>query len=192
MIFNKHSNLAGSHAFLSASKFHWLNYNDDQLMTSFINSMAADRGTKLHALACDCIKLKVRLPRNHCTLNAYVNDAINYDMTPEQVLYYSDNCFGTADAICFRDKLLRIHDLKTGTVVPGHMEQLKIYNALFCLEYHIGPEKLNTELRIYQNDDVMTCRPEPEEILVIMDKIIDFDKKIEKMKEEGVFGYGDV
>ena len=47
-------------------------------------------------------------------------------MTPEQILYYSDNCFGTADAILFRNNFLRIHDLKTGKI-PAHMEQLEIY-----------------------------------------------------------------
>lgn len=191
MIFNKHSNLKGQHAFLSASKYHWLNYTDEMLMNSFINSAAAERGTKLHALASECIKLKVRLPRNKCTLNAYVNDAIAMNMVPEQVLYYSDNCFGTADAISFKDKVLRIHDLKTGTVVPAHMEQLLIYAALFCLEYKVDPAKITTELRIYQNDEMTEASPEPLDVRAVMDKIIDFDKKIEKMKTEGVYGYVD-
>jgi len=62
-------------------------------------------------------------------------------MTPEQVLYYSGNCFGTADSIAFKNNLLRIHDLKTGAV-PAHMEQLFIYDALFCLEYRIHPQDL--------------------------------------------------
>lgn len=74
-----------------------------------------------------------KLPRLNKTLNAYVNDAIGYKMIPEQILFYSDNCFGTADAIVFRNGLLRIHDLKTG-VIPAHMEQLEVYAALFCLE----------------------------------------------------------
>lgn len=43
-------------------------------------------------------------------------------MTPEQVLYYSENCFGTADTISFDNKTLRIHDLKTGAV-PAHMRR---------------------------------------------------------------------
>lgn len=60
----------------------------------------------------------------------YVNDAIGFKMTPEQPLFYSENCFGTADAISYRNKLLRIHDLKTG-LIPAHMEQLMIYAALF-------------------------------------------------------------
>jgi hypothetical protein len=35
VIFNKHSNLAGQHAFLSASKYHWVNYTDQKLDASF-------------------------------------------------------------------------------------------------------------------------------------------------------------
>lgn len=191
MIFNKHSDLEGKHALLSASKYHWLNYTDDQLITSFVNSMAAERGTRLHSLAKDCIQLKVRLPKNHCTLNAYVNDAIAYRMTPEQVLYYSPNCFGTADAICFKNGLLRIHDLKTGST-PAHMEQLMIYEALFSIEYNVNPGSYQSELRIYQNDQIICAEPTREEISLIIDKIIDLDKKIEKLKAEGAFGYGDL
>lgn len=192
MDYSKHSNLKGQHAFLSPSKWHWLNYTDEQLVKSWNNSMAAERGTRLHELACSCIEEKVRLQRNHCTLNAYVNDAIGYGMLPEQVLYYSDNCFGTADAILCRNGLLRIHDLKTGTVVPGHMEQLMVYAALYCMEHGISPSKLKTELRIYQNDDVNVMNPDPDEIQNISEIIIDKNKKIEELKAEGEFGYGNV
>ena len=42
------------------------------------------------------------------------------------------------------------------------------------------------ELRIYQNDQIETCKPEPAEIEDIINKIVHFDKilKKEKMKEE--------
>jgi hypothetical protein len=102
-------------------------------------------------------------------------------MTPEQVLYYSDNCFGTADSISFRDNLLRIHDLKTGSS-PTHMEQLMIYAALFCLEYEVNPNSINIELRIYQNDEVNIFEPEANDIMEITKKIISFDKVINKLK----------
>jgi hypothetical protein len=115
----------------------------------------------------------------------YVNDAIGYRMKPEQVLYYSDNCFGTADAISFRNNFLRIHDLKTG-VTPAKMEQLLIYAALFCLEYRIKPSDIEIELRIYQNDDYIFANPTAEDIVPIMDKIITFDKLIDKLKYEEV------
>lgn len=182
MQFNKHSNLEGSHAFLGASKYHWLNYDDEKLVASYNNYLAAQKGTELHAFAATCIKLGQRLPKSSKTLNAYVNDAIGFKMTPEQVLYYSDNCYGTADAILFRDNMLRIHDLKTGNI-PAHMEQLMIYAALFCLEYKIKPAAIGTELRIYQNNEIICHTPEVDEIVPIMDKIISFDKLIKRIKE---------
>lgn len=115
----------------------------------------------------------------------YVNDAIGYKMTPEQPLFYSNNCFGTADTISFKHDFLRIHDYKSG-VVPAHIEQLMIYNALFCLEYDVDPEKIESELRIYQSDDILVKNPSPEEIRAIMDRIIIFDKRLSKLAEEGV------
>lgn len=130
MEFNKHKNLEGCHAFLGASKYHWINYDASKVAASYRNYLATLKGTELHDFAARCIKLGQKLPKSKKTLNMYVNDAIGYRMTPEQVLYYSDNCFGTADSISFKDSLLRIHDLKTG-VTPAHMEQLEIYAALF-------------------------------------------------------------
>jgi hypothetical protein len=144
--------------------------------------MAKEIGTKKHELAKQLIDLKVKLPRTRQTLNMYVNDAIGFGLTPEQVLYYSENAFGTADAIGFKNEFLRIHDLKTG-VIPAHMEQLKIYAALFCLEYRFKPGEIQMELRIYQNDDVAICNPQADDILPIMDKIIEFDKVLRSIKE---------
>ena len=103
-------------------------------------------------------------------------------MTPEQVLYYSENCFGTADTICFRNQFLRIHDLKTGET-PAHMEQLEIYAALFCLEYNVDPNDINIELRLYQSNEVGILNPERTDILYIMDKIKRFDSKIKELQE---------
>lgn len=183
MNFNKHSNLEGQHAFLGASKYHWINYSDDKLVDSYKSFIAAQKGTLLHDFAARCIKLGQKLPRSEKTLNMYVNDAIGYKMTPEQVLYYSDNAFGTADSILFRNNLLRIHDLKTG-VTPTHMEQLEIYAALFCLEYRVKPVDIDIELRIYQNDEILYHKPTVDEIIPIMDKIVSFDKLINKCKEQ--------
>lgn len=183
MKFNQHSNLLGSHAFLSASNYHWINYDEEKLITSYKNFTASQRGTELHEFAATCIKLGQKLPRSNKTLNMYVNDAIGYKMTPEQVLYYSDTCYGTADSIVFRDNKLRIHDLKTGAI-PAHMEQLMVYTALFCLEYKMKPGLIDTELRIYQNDDIAIYVPQADEILPIIDKIIKFDKLINRLKEQ--------
>lgn len=183
MKFNDHHNLTGQHAFLGASKYHWINYTDDKLVEAYTRFTAAQRGTILHDFAAQCIKLGQKLPRSQKTLNMYVNDAIGYKMTPEQVLYFSENCFGTADTISFRNGLLRIHDLKTG-VIPAHMEQLMIYAALFCLEYRSKPSDISIELRIYQNDEVTVYNPEVDEIVPIIDKIITFDKLLKKIKAE--------
>jgi hypothetical protein len=141
-------------------------------------------GTRLHEFACEAIRLGIKLPvtkTNRKTLNMYVNDAIGFKMETEQTLYYSENCFGTADAISFKQNILRIHDLKTGTT-PASVIQLEIYTALFCLEYNINPNDIEIELRLYQNDEVIIHDPVRENILYIMQKIIDFDKEIDKMK----------
>lgn len=185
MNFIKHSDLVGQHAFLGASKYSWLNYDDEKLVQTYLNSLAVQKGTELHDLACRMIKLGVTLPKNKTTLNQYVNDAIAYRLTPEQPLYFSRNCFGTADAISFDDRkrFLRIHDLKTG-VTPAHMEQLEIYAALFCLEYHKQPTDLGMELRIYQNNEVLIHSPQGENIESIMKLIIRFDGQIEKLRTE--------
>lgn len=183
MIFNKHSELEGAHAFLGASKYHWINYDENKVANAYANFMATQKGTVLHDFAAQAIRLGQKLQKTHKTLNMYVNDAIGFKMIPEQVLYYSPNCFGTADAIVFRNDHLRIHDLKTG-VVPAHMEQLRIYAALFCLEYKIKPSEIGMELRIYQNNEILYDIPTVEDIAPIMDKIISFDKVIRKMKEE--------
>lgn len=182
MNFNKRLNLRGQHAFLGASKYHWINYDEKKLTETYNGYLAAQHGTELHDFAAQCIKLGQKLPKTHQTLNMYVNDAIGYRMTPEQPLYYSDNCFGTADAIQFKDNMLRIHDYKSG-VIPAKMEQLRIYAALFCLEYKVKPGAIKIELRIYQNDDVYIETPSPDVILPIMDKIIQFDKIISQIKK---------
>ena len=183
MKFNKHSNLEGKHAFLGASKYSWVRYDKAKLIETYKNYLAVERGTILHNFASQCIILGQRLPKSKKTLNNFVNDAIGYKMISEQLLYYSDNCFGTADAISFNKDLLRIHDLKTGKT-PAHFEQLMIYAALFCLEYKIKPSDISIELRIYQNNEISIFEPEVDDIVPIMDKIIDFDKLINAVKAE--------
>ena len=183
MNFNKHSNLEGQHAFLGASKYHWIYYDEEKVAESYSKFLATLKGTELHDFAAQCIRLRQKLPKSPKTLNMYVNDAIGFKMTPEQPLYYSDNCFGTADTICFRDNLLRIHDFKSG-VIKAHMEQLRIYAALFCLEYKIKPGNIDMELRIYQSNDIVIEHPTAEIIVPIMDKIITFDKIIDRKRAE--------
>lgn len=171
------------HAFLGASKFHWIRYNDDQLKNAWKSFRAAQEGTELHAYAKMAIEHGIWQRDSNDTLSMYINDAIGFKMKPELLLYYSENCFGTADAICYDEKkcMLRIHDLKTGKI-KAHMEQLLIYNALFCLDYNLKPAEMKSELRIYQNDEVVPYEPSADEIAHIMSRIISADKVINKMK----------
>jgi hypothetical protein len=183
MIFNKRSGLEGKHALLSPSYYHWLNYDEQKLNARYHSVMAARRGSDLHELAREAIRLRVKLSKSNQALSTYVNDAIGYNMTCEQVLYYSDNCFGTADAISFRRNKLRIHDLKTG-ISHVSIKQLEIYAALFCLEYGFDPADIEIELRLYLRDEVQIFEPNPEAIYIIMETIIEFDKYLETIKED--------
>lgn len=183
MIFNKHSELAGSHARLSASNPHWINYDEDKFVKTFMTQLAAAKGTRLHALAHTLIKERVKLPEVPKTLNMYVNDCIGWGMIPEQLLFYTNNAFGTADAISFRENVLRVSDLKTGETPAGPL-QLIAYSALFCLEYRMKPIELERiELRIYQNDECVEYLADPVEVMLVIDKYISFNKLAELLKE---------
>lgn len=184
MIFNKHSDLEGQHAFLSPSKYHWINYDPAKLTRVYLKHLATVKGTQLHEFACLCIKLKVNLPDTKDALNQYVNDAIKFHMIPEQPIKYSNNAFGHADTIMFENDFLRIHDFKSGEA-PTSFNQLKIYAAFFCLEYDVDPYKIVIELRIYQGKEVKIYRPSAEEIEKIMVTVVDFDNLIEEIKEGG-------
>lgn len=183
MRFYKHLDLAGKHAFLGASQYHWLNYDPEKVKQKYISYLAKLRGTELHEFAAQCIRLGQKLSGSRKTLNRYVNDAIGFGMSPEVTLFYSENCFGTTDAICFRNKVLRIHDLKTG-IEPASMWQVRIYAALFCLEYRVKPEEIEIILRIYQNDEILEETADPMIIRDIMKKIVNGDKIIAKLRSE--------
>lgn len=213
MVFEKRLELEGQHAFLSPSSYHWVNYSEEKLAERYLKKMAVERGTELHAYACDAIRLNRFQPRNKDTVNMYVNDAIGFKMTPEQPLFYSWNCFGTADAISYTRNFLRIHDLKTGEN-EANMMQLKLYAALFCLNYqhvvqelrkngmsdidiakrlqvstrelHFDPALMHgIELRIYQNGEIRAEEPDPREIQDLMDIIVASDLVIRNVKAEG-------
>lgn len=185
MQFIKHTNLEGFHAPFSASQPSWLRYDDNKVRDVYANKKAAEMGTILHRWAKETIDLRIKQPRSQKTLYAYVNDAIGFGMSTEVVLYYSPRFFGTADAISFRNGVLRIHDLKTGST-PVKKEQLMVYAALFCLEYKVKPGEIKFELRIYQNDSVAVIEPTAEDILPIMDRIVHLDKLLEKIDNEEV------
>lgn len=183
MNFNEHSSLKGMHAILSPSSYHWIRYKDRDRFEKFVRGKEAIRkGTEDHEFACLCIQRKQRLPKSKATLNMYVNDAIGFRMEPEQPLVYSENCFGTADAILFdeRKKKLRIHDLKTGTI-PASMDQLMIYAAIFCLEYKIKPSDITVELRIYQNNEITVYEPDFKELTETIDQVIFANKMVNEI-----------
>ena len=87
MTFNDHSRLAGQHAFLSASKYHWISYDPDKIASAYTNFMATQKGTELHEFAAKCITLGQKLPRSKKTLNNYVNDAIGFRTTSFQDIF---------------------------------------------------------------------------------------------------------
>lgn len=216
MNYNKHSELIDKHAFLGASRYSWLNKDSDQLLTMYSRQYIQSIGTALHDIARKHIKHRFKLTKNskkevllsviedyHIpgyvidraidydfvfnNLLTYVNDAIGYRMVPEQILYYSKDCFGTTDAITpldatFKSRTLRIHDLKTGTT-PAHIEQLLIYAALFFLEYNTKPGDLDVELRIYQGCEVLCHKAEADDILPVMDRIVTANETIQRLKE---------
>lgn len=183
MIFKRHSNLEGTHSFLSASNYHWVTDDLERLEQRYRTHLARQRGTLLHAFAEQCIRLGQKLPDLPITLNMYVNDAIGYGMTPEVVLFYSDFAYGTADTISFRNGVLRIHDLKTGDN-PASMTQLHVYAAYFCLEYNYKPYEIEIVTRIYQNDEIIEDHPGPDKIVPIMDKLKTFTKRLTEINRE--------
>lgn len=185
MKFNEHSALRTGqiHAFLSPSKYHWINYSEEKLARTYKNYHAAQFGTRVHNVAAELIELGIKLPNQEKALNMFVNDAIGFRMAAEQPIVYSVNAFGTADAISFRDNMLRIHDLKTG-VTKVSMHQPEVYTAYFCLEYDLEPSEIAVELRIYQGADIIVHIPDPKDIMEIMLKTVKFDKIIEKLKQE--------
>lgn len=175
--------LAGTHSFLSPSKPAWVNYDDDKLDRVWTAAQAARRGSELHDYAHRAIKLRVRQAEDGKTLSLYINDAIGFRMTPEQLLFFSENCYGHADCVSFRNNTLRIHDLKTG-MNEASMAQLEIYASLFCLEYDMNPFEINAELRIYQSNDVKVYNPDPDKIFHIKEKIRYLDRRLTELKKE--------
>lgn len=183
MNFRRFSYLEGKHAILGASNYHWLSKDEAALIAYYRNMKAKERGTRLHNLARGMIADGIEASSAHNTFNDYVNDAIKYRMTPEVVLRYSDNAFGTTDAIMFDKNVLRIHDLKTG-ITPASMDQLMVYNALFCLQYGFDPKDLDTELRIYQNNDVSVYNPSSDEVEEVMEKMVRADRLISDLENQ--------
>lgn len=187
MRFNRHSELEGKHSFLAPSSPAWLRYDDQKLERRFMEHLAAQRGTEEHAFAASCLKLGHKLEDLPKTLNMFVNDSIGFRMKPEVPLFWSYDCFGTADALGFYERhlLLRVSDLKTGKN-PTSMDQLISYAALFCLEYEYKPWDLvgGIELRIYQNNKIKLHMPDGDEVFRAMDRILTGVRLLEDIRAE--------
>lgn len=189
---------AGAHALISPSR-HILKptYTKEQFDSYILASYATRIGTSIHELAAKLINAKLKVNKSEAykmitlkliddgiprrvfdaenyvdTFVPYVKDAIGYDMTAEKILKYSRYAFGTTDAIRYNESknYLRIHDLKTGKT-PAPLDQLVAYAALFFLEYKIKPGEVTTEIRIYQNGEIVTGLPTASDILPVMDQI---------------------
>lgn len=190
--FNTHPKLEGSHALLSPSNYHWLGYTTEKLLERLRTAEAAARGTSLHALASHAIKEGVELKDDGSALSAFVNDAIKLGLSSEQTLFYSMNCYGTADAIGFEEYppdseyagFLRINDYKSGTS-PTSEKQLYVYAGIFCLEYGYLPYEVEGELRIYQSDEVRIYRMDRAYLAQVYDKILASDEIIEFERKGG-------
>ena len=204
---NHKKEYSGKHATLAPSQPFWLRYSDDEIFEKYVSGYGPAMGTALHELAEQLIRHSIKLKKTDKNLvlvhllesgipraaidmdriynnfMTYVNDAIGFRMTPEQILVYSEYCFGTADAISFRDKRLRIHDYKSGTT-PAKMEQLMVYVALFCLEYKQKPGEIEIDLQIYQGDKIIVHNPTADEIAPIMDRIIHCDNILRQINGE--------
>lgn len=184
MRFKKHSHLEGQHAFLSPSVYHWINYDEEKLKYRYKTLRAALEGLEQHRYAAIAIEEREFQDNETTTLGMYINQCIQHKMSPEVVLYYSPNAFGTVDAIAYRYRVLRISDLKTGATRTSE-HQLEVYAALFCLEYEIDPFFMRgIELRIYQDGECRTYVGDPGIIKGIMEKIVGFDKILNELREE--------
>ena len=130
MNFNKHFDKEGKHAILSASSWRWLNDDKDSLVKRISSQYAQTIGTILHSIAYKHIKFRIKMNKfdkknvmlellsngipgividtvdfdsMYENLMNYVNDCVGFKMYPEVVLYYSDNFFGTTDAISYNE-----------------------------------------------------------------------------------------
>lgn len=207
MIWKDYSRLKGTHAFMSPSRYSWVNMDLEKIIFSKSRSYATQIGTLLHSYAAMNIEAKWRINKSDkrdvvrylvvenkvpvraveteigrmfLNLMLYVNDCIGYNMDPEVLLYFSKECYGTTDAISWDDKNkdLKIFDLKTG-VTPANLKQLEIYAALFCLDYNIKPSQINSiELRLYQNAEIVGEMLNPIDLVPTIDKIRDVSKSL--------------
>lgn len=196
------------HAILAPSSPAWIRADDEGLMKRLRAYYAKQVGTIVHETAeiyissgekikkseaksvLKFVQLQNKIPKKVINVDQYVdafvhhvNDAVSFGMRPEVVLYFSENCFGHADASVYDQKnnVLRIHDLKTG-VTPASMEQLEIYAALWEFQ---NPQfkRPKIELRIYQGSEVNVLKPDQDTIDIIKNQIVHASGFIDFLRE---------
>lgn len=210
MIWKDYSRLKNTHAFCGGSNYRWRNYDLEKLEQARISSFAAPIGTALHEYAAENIRHKIKVQKNDkhglaryliiekkippkalvnlgeqfLNLYNYVNDCIDFNLDPEVTLYFSEHCYGFADAISWQDGVLQISDLKTGTS-PASFMQLENYACFFCLDYKIKPKEINKIIfRLYQCGEITVAEP-PSDILVpIIDQLIEFNRYLNWFSSE--------
>lgn len=109
------------------------------------------------------------------TVALFVNDAIGFRLDSEVILAYDElYSFGTSDAfgVDEKNKIIRVHDLKTGLHPVLKMDQLLLYAAQYCLEYKKNPKDYSFELRIYQGAQILEAYPPSEEVEKHMKHIV--------------------
>ena len=76
MNFKKHLDLEGQHAFLGASTYHWINYDEEKLIDRYRTHLATLKGTELHDLAARLIQNGIKLEDKQKTFILHKEDFI--------------------------------------------------------------------------------------------------------------------
>ena len=149
------TNLEGQHAFLGASKFHWINYSEDKVADAYRNFLATQKGTMLHAFAAQCITLGQKLPKSQKTLNIefpFSNESLKDPLlemgeikneTEQVVVYNGDAEIGVT---------ITIHAI-------GEASNITIYNTGTREVMRIDTDKLEkfTGSGIIAGDEIIIC-----------------------------------
>lgn len=156
-----------------------------------------DDPEKAQQLAEDGWNVKISKPRDEDDEpRYYIQVAVRFDNIPPKVFMITRRAKTQLDEEAIDS--LDYADIKNVDLIisPSHWEVngktgIKAYAALFCLEYRVKPTDIETELRIYQSDDILCHNPTADDISAIMNKIIVSDKIIKKIKERESYGRGD-
>lgn len=172
-----------NHAIMSPSQNAWLNYDEAKLYKLFHQKNIKALGSRLHEFVKEAISLKRRLAGND-SISCFTNDCIKHNMVPEYFIFYSENAFGTADAIYYSktEGVLKIFDLKTG-MNKASFKQLELYACYFLLSMDIKPI-IKIILRIYQFNEIFEFQPKQKDLEDLMNRIVWIDNLLNSFKLE--------